>query len=534
MKTNTFLPHLVVLLGTMITYAAFAQNQTPQISNIQAFPDIANNQVTLTFDVADAENDALEIELRVSDNMGYTYLIDATNSWGDVGFPVTPGIGKQITWQYNPDVIATGIYFIKVIADDRQPVDIQTIVDEVNPDNLLSDLTFVQGVRHYDAGLAHIQEVKDAIEARFTDAGLQTNRQNFSVGTFSGQNIIGRLQGQGDETQTVIIDAHFDSVSVAPGADDNGSGVVGVLEALRVLSPYQFRNNIKFIGFDLEELGLLGSNAFVNSPGGKEDFETISGVLNFEMIGYYSEVPNSQTTPVGFNLLFPDAYSEISANSFRGDFLINVANATSAPLRAAFDSCAALYVPALKITSLTVPGNGEIAPDLRRSDHAKFWDAGTQALMLTDGANFRNIHYHTATDVLDILDFDFMANNVKATVATAAYLAGIRHCTTAITAFELSTGIANPAQTQNRLFTLQPNPAANSTTLVLANSATYTAPLQLEVYSSTGNLVMSRQLNPTNANATALLRTDALNNGVYFVTLHNAEQRGVQKLVINR
>ncbi|OWY23500.1 T9SS C-terminal target domain-containing protein [Sphingobacteriales bacterium UPWRP_1] len=518
-------PVLCFLCGSALP----AQNAAPVISNIMAFPDELNNRVTITFDVADAENDALEIELRVSDNMGQTYLIDVAETWGDVGYPVNPGSGKTLTWQYNPGGLASGIYFLKIIADDRQPVDIQAIVDEVNPDNLYNDLEFVQGIRHYDAGLEHIQEVKDAIETRFTNAGLQTYRQDFSVGAFSGQNIIGRLQGQGNETQTVIIDAHFDSVSVAPGADDNGSGVVGVLEALRVLSPYQFRNNIKFIGFDLEELGLLGSNAFINSPGGKDAFETIAGVLNFEMIGYYSEAPNSQSTPVGFNILFPDAYAELTANQFRGDFLINVANTTSAPLRNAFDSCAALYVPALKVTTLTVPGNGEIATDLRRSDHAKFWDAGMQALMLTDGANFRNIHYHTPTDVLDILDFNFMANNVKAAVATAAHLAGIRHCATAVTAFNLATGINPPLQHQHLNFALQPNPAGNSTMLVLSDN--YAKTLQADVYNATGNLVLRKQIAPNAAN---LLRTDALANGVYFVVLHNGQQKGVQKMVISK
>ncbi|OWY25366.1 T9SS C-terminal target domain-containing protein [Sphingobacteriales bacterium UPWRP_1] len=522
-------PVLALLLCTAVLQA---QNAAPVISNILAFPDELNNRVTVTFDVADAENDALEIELRVSDNMGQTYLVDVSETWGDVGYPVSAGSGKTLTWQYNPVALTSGIYFLKIIADDRQPIDIQAIVNEVNPNNLYNDLEFVQGIRHYDAGLEHIQEVKDAIETRFTNAGLQTHRQDFSVGAFSGQNIIGRLQGQGNETQTVIIDAHFDSVAVAPGADDNGSGVVGVLEALRVLSPYQFRNNIKFIGFDLEELGLLGSNAFINSPGGKDAFETISGVLNFEMIGYYSEVPNSQSTPIGFNLLFPDAYAELTANQFRGDFLINVANAASAPLRNAFDSCAALYVPALKVTSLTVPGNGEIATDLRRSDHAKFWDAGMQALMLTDGANFRNIHYHTPTDVLDILDFNFMSNNVKATVATAAHLAGIRHCSTAVTAFNLITGIENPVHHNNINFTLQPNPAGNSTMLILNNI--YTKFLQADIYNACGNLIMSKQIAPDAGNAANLLRTDALANGVYFVVLHNGQHKGVQKLIINK
>lgn len=528
--TCTFYP--VFLTALLLSAKIFAQNAAPVIANIQAFPDETNNRITLTFDVTDAENDPLEIELRVSDNNGYSYLVDVSAVWGDVGYPITPGAGKQITWAYNPTTTNSGVYFLKVIADDRQTPDIQAIVDQVSPDNLASMLSFVQGVRHYTANPTHIAAVKDTLEARFTNAGLQTSRQDFAVGALSGQNIIGRQQGQGDETATVIIDAHFDSVANAPGADDNGSGVVGVLEALRVLGNYQFRHNIKYIGFDLEENGLIGSSYFVNN-GGIEPFETLKGVLNFEMIGYYSNAPNSQSVPVGFNLLFADAYSQLVADEFRGNFLINVANTGSNPLRAAFDSCAALYVPALKVISLSVPGAGTIAPDLRRSDHAKFWDAGHKALMLTDGANFRNIHYHTPNDVIDVLDFDFMANNVKATVATAAHLAGIRHCTTALTAASITTAIQPTATQLTGSFTLHPNPASNSAAITLPHNLPVAQPLQLQIFDAKGKPVSTQQL-AANPGATATFRTDMLPNGVYMVLLTNAQFKAVQKLVVNR
>ena len=56
------------------------------------------------------------------------------------------------------------------------------------------------------------------------------------------------------------------------------------------------------------------------------------------------------------------------------------------------------YVPDLRSVPLSVPGNGQIAPDLRRSDHARFWDANIPALMLTDASEFRNTNYHTPAD----------------------------------------------------------------------------------------------------------------------------------------
>ena len=185
----------------------------------------------------------------------------------------------------------------------------------------------------------------------------------------------------------------------------------------------------------LEEDGLVGSTRYVSSgiPAGDQ----IAGVFNFEMIGYYSEQPNTQTLPNGFNLLFPDANAAVINNQYRGDFITNVGNTVSLPLAMAFAEAAALYVPDLKVITLNVPGNGQLAPDLLRSDHAPFWFGNYPALMLTDGANFRNECYHTPQDTFDHkLNFTFMANVTKATLAAAAKLAEIQHGDWATAIFE--------------------------------------------------------------------------------------------------
>jgi Zn-dependent M28 family amino/carboxypeptidase len=77
--------------------------------------------------------------------------------------------------------------------------------------------------------------------------------QEFPRAGVTGINIIGRKRGLADERPTYIMDAHYDGVSNTAGADDNGSGVVSFLEAMRVLAPYNFARSIDFIGFDFEE-----------------------------------------------------------------------------------------------------------------------------------------------------------------------------------------------------------------------------------------------------------------------------------------
>jgi len=100
-----------------------------------------------------------------------------------------------------------------------------------------------------------------------------------------------------------------------------------------------------------------------------------------------------------------------------------VGNAASASLISTFNTVARANIQNVNTLMLNVPGNGQIAPDLRRSDHAPFWDAGYQALMLTDGAEFRNANYHTPGDSLGTINIPFLVRNIQAVIATAAHLA---------------------------------------------------------------------------------------------------------------
>jgi len=165
----------------------------------------------------------------------------------------------------------------------------------VASNRIMANLEFIEGIRHRTANEPHLEAVKDTIEQRFIAANLIANREDFLFGSYTGQNVVGHLEGANHSDTTYIIDGHFDTVSDSPGADDNGSAVAGMLEVARVLGPYQFKKSLRFIGFDLEEEGLLG--AFNYTAEDIPDAETIKGVFNLEMIGYYTEEPNTQEFP---------------------------------------------------------------------------------------------------------------------------------------------------------------------------------------------------------------------------------------------
>ncbi|MEM7039200.1 MAG: M28 family peptidase, partial [Bacteroidota bacterium] len=402
----------------------FGQNNPPSVTNVVATPDLQNDRVDFSYDLADTESDPCEVYLRVSADSGLTWLVTMATVSGDTGFPITPGTGKSITWQYDPQTLAntygSGPYsFVaRIIADDRVTIDIQDIVDQVDSAALVGNLQYIEGIRHRTSGAVHLQATKDTLDQHINAHNLQNWSHTFTWGNYTAHNYVGRLSGTTDEADTWMTCGHYDTDFDAPGADDNGTAVAGVMEAARLLSGYHFRNSIRFAYFDLEEEFLNGSSFYVLNE--VQDWEDFRGLLNMEMIGYYDEAVNSQSVPFGFNLLFPAAYNTLEADSFRGNFLTNVANTNSDPLKTAFDQCAAAYVPDLKVISLATPGNGLTTPDLRRSDHAPFWDGGYQALMLTDGANLRNPFYHTPADTIGILDLQFFYQSVKAVVATLA------------------------------------------------------------------------------------------------------------------
>jgi peptidase M28-like protein/type IX secretion system substrate protein len=507
------------LISTIIT----AQNQIPEINDLQVA--INGSIMTVNYDVSDNEDDDLEILLLVSEDDGATYTINTTNATGDVGFPIPVGIGKSISWDFSGIIEMNGNYKVKLIADDQKVIDIQEIVNQVDSNRLRMDLELIEGIRHRTAGAAHLQEVKDMISNQFSGEGLETEIIQFNYSGYTAENIIGWKRGQVTETDTYIIDGHFDSVDDSPGADDNGSAVAGLLEAMRILAPYQFKKSIKFIGFDLEEAGLVGSIYHVGTEGIKPN-ENIAGVFNFEMIGYYDDSPNSQSLPFGFDVLYPNVYAAIEADQFRGNFVTNVGIVDYPELAASYENAAAAYVPELKVVTILAPeGWVALTPDLGRSDHAAFWLEGHPALMLTDGSEFRYPYYHSPNDTLGNLDFTFMSNVVKATVAAVAELAELSHSTSEVADIEVVTNVDQFADCD---FQVSPNP--NSEYILIDFKECQAGTFNVEMFNADGQLVYSKKVNTSSIE----ISTTHLPSGIYILNVRQNQQSIQKKITIVR
>ncbi len=129
-------------------------------------------------------------------------------------------------------------------------------------------------------------------------------------------NVLGLVEGSDPalKNETIVFSAHHDhdgiwDGNIYRGADDNGSGTVGVLELARAFaaSPEKPKRSLLFAIFAAEERGLLGSHYYVAHP--LRPLETTRAVINFDMIGR-NETPSRQTE--GLMDIAPDTANELN------------------------------------------------------------------------------------------------------------------------------------------------------------------------------------------------------------------------------
>jgi hypothetical protein len=226
-------------------------------------------------------------------------------------------------------------------------------------------------------------------------------------------NVVATLKPAQDPSVHYIVGAHYDSVAGTVGADDNASAIAVQLETARQLSLLASREKldvmVTFVSFALEEPPVYGSRSMgsrIYAEKAKKEKMQIDGMICLEMVGYSCRRPGCQRYP--FPLMFFGYPRD-------GQFIGLVGNFSSRPLVRGLAK-AFKKNPQLPVISLTVPFNGWLVPNVRLSDHASFWDHGYQAVMITDSAFYRNPHYHLASDTMETLDIEFMAELVESLV----------------------------------------------------------------------------------------------------------------------
>ncbi len=199
-------------------------------------------------------------------------------------------------------------------------------------------------------------------------------------------------------TEVILVGAHYDSVPMCPGADDNGSAVAAMLGCAAACSLWHPTLPVAFVAFNCEEDGLAGSRDFVSTYLPTADFKIRCAHI-LEMVGYAASTPGSQRIPKGLPVKVSDV----------GDFLGLLANRNSHEVMQRVLRNTRAYTPNLPVTGLNVLlGLEKFFPVLLRSDHAPFWAGDIPAVMWTDTSEFRNNNYHRDTDTPETLNYPFL------------------------------------------------------------------------------------------------------------------------------
>ncbi|ODG98284.1 peptidase M28 [Nostoc sp. KVJ20] len=253
------------------------------------------------------------------------------------------------------------------------------------------------------------------ITTELTKLGWKPKLENFS----DGVNIFAERPGTSIAAKAILVGAHYDTVASSPGADDNASGIAVLLEVARLLGSRPTPRTLQLAFFDQEEIGLLGSQAFVSKTA---RLQNLGGAIVMDMVGYACYTPGCQKYPAGLPVTPP---------SDKGDFLAVVGDTEHLPLLNAFQNSQNVPSIALNkeesnlpaILTLPIPFKGLLTPDTLRSDHAPFWYQGVGAVLVTDTANLRTPHYHQPSDVPATIERSFFTGAAQIVVnATTALL----------------------------------------------------------------------------------------------------------------
>jgi hypothetical protein len=245
-----------------------------------------------------------------------------------------------------------------------------------------------------------LNRVSSWIKTQMNLFGIPCEYQNFQANNSNYRNVVCSLNV--GKPKQVIVGAHYDVYGEQEGADDNASGVAGVIETARILAKEKQRlnHNIEFVYYTLEEppyfkTDLMGS--YIHAKSVSENKKNIAGVYVLEMIGYFDE-DDTQTYPLGLGLFYPK----------HGNYIAAISNFSSRKLGKEY--CKSMKIlNRLECEKLVGPS---FIQGVDYSDHANYWKFDIPAIMITDTSFFRNYHYHTTGDNLSILDFNKMAHVV--------------------------------------------------------------------------------------------------------------------------
>ncbi|MEI6089750.1 MAG: M28 family peptidase [bacterium] len=261
------------------------------------------------------------------------------------------------------------------------------------------DLTQIIGTgksRNYH-NLIALNTTAEYIKSELSKSCDSVYFQTYFVNKIEYKNVIAVKKST--NPKRIIIGAHYDVCDDQDGADDNASGVAGLLEVARLLSKEKLNYTIEYVAYTLEEPPYFKSDkmgSYIHAKNLSDNEIDVKGMICLEMIGYFSDKPKSQTYPIGILSWFygnKGNYIMVIRKWGAGDF----AKSTTKLMK---------KQNLIKTKSFSCTSK---LPSLDFSDHLNYWKFGFDAILITNTAFYRNKNYHEETDKIKTLDLKKMS-----------------------------------------------------------------------------------------------------------------------------
>lgn len=370
--------------------------------------------------------------------------------------------------------------------------EIRALMDSVSVDSIKANIEHLCSYYNRRCDSRYIWEVQDWLTGRYEHFGVDTvmlhdfkiHKEGFPEET--ADNVIAVQWGTKTPQEFVVCGAHYDSWNDdgtdpdtirSPGADDNASGVAGILETARILSNYTFDRTIIYANWCAEEIGLIGSAAYARDMA--QQNMDIVGYFNLDMTGYLEE-----GTDIHVHLMYTTQDSTIA------NYVFNFSH---------------VYFPEMPIRQHWLAWGD--------SDYSSFNRNGYAAVHPFEDVHASSPFIHSRQDVLglSVNNLDQSKRFTELNLGLVATLAGPNH-----------DGITETETIKVALF---PNPAHESVTILSDDSM-----LNIGIYNLLGQQIETLTLDGKNQYT---LNTSRWGSGVYVVKIRTEKGTVAKRLVIH-
>lgn len=378
------------------------------------------------------------------------------------------------------------------IVTEEDPM-IRGLMNQVSKDSVEATIDHLQSyfTRRWDSQMVY--QVQDWLYNTFVGMGFDSvYLHDFPVYIHdslceTSDNVIAVQRGVLYPDEYVVCGAHYDSYNRgpghpdslrAPGADDNASGVAGILETARLLSRCKFERSIIYANWAAEEIGLIGSAAYAKDCA--DQLMNIVGYFNLDMTGYLEE-----GSDIHVNLLYT------TQDSLIANYVFNFSH---------------VYYPEMRIWQDWLNGGD--------SDYSSFNRNGYAAVHPHENTHHNSPFIHTPDDILglSVNNMDQAKRFTELNLGLVATLAGL-----------VSNGVDDVAVDDLMVY---PNPASDMITVRGAQIK------EVEVYNVVGQRLLQQSFSDTEE---CQVEIGSLFSGIYLVKVISKEGSSVtEKLVIQK